>query len=168
MSYELFERGPAAYIPVFLVSLIITMAAYGAFPLIFARTRKKIITKRRYHVLCYGVNFAVMVLFIAVNSEPSYGGPYVIWTWVFSASGIRTLRNRGLLKGWLPDDYAKTSAYQASEETDSETLGETEAKTEDPPAPEEKPAIRFCRKCGFELIAGSDFCSKCGAAVARE
>lgn len=161
MSYELFERGPAVYIPILLVSLIITMAAYGAFPLIFARTRKKIITKRKYRVLCYGVNFAVMVLFIAINSEASYGGPYVIWTWVFSASGTRTLRNKGLLEGWLPDDYAKTTS-QASEGTDSEILIETEAKTEASPTLEEKPPIRFCRKCGFELIAGSDFCSNCG------
>lgn len=167
MSYELFEQGPAVYIPILLVSLIITMAAYGAFPLIFARTRKKTITKRKYHLLCYCVNFAIMVLFIAINSEPSYGGPYVIWTWVFSASGIRTLRNRGLLEGWLPDDYAKTTS-QASEELDSEISGETDAKTEVSPILEEKPEIRFCRKCGFELIAGSDFCSRCGAAVVKE
>ena len=25
------------------------------------------------------------------------------------------------------------------------------------------PEIRFCYRCGFELIPGSDFCSRCGA-----
>lgn len=167
MSYELFEQGPAAYIPVLLVSLIITLIAYSAFPLIFARARKKTITKRRYHVLCYCVNFAVMVLFIAVNGEASTGGPYILWTWAFSAIGIRILRNRGLLKGWLSDDYTKTTS-QASEEMDFEISGETDAKTEVPPVLEEKLKIRFCRKCGFELITGSDFCSRCGAAVVKE
>lgn len=39
MSYELFRQGPAAYIPVLLLSLIITVIAYGAFPFIFARVR---------------------------------------------------------------------------------------------------------------------------------
>ena len=94
MSYELFEQGPAAYIPVILVSLVITLAAYGAFPLIFAKTRKKIITKRKYNVLCYCFNILVMILFVAINGEASSGGPYLLWTWVFSASGIKTLKNQ--------------------------------------------------------------------------
>lgn len=166
MSYEFFERGPAVYIPIFLVSLIITLIAYSAFPLIFARVRKRTITKRKYNVLCYGVNLVLMVLLFGLNGGMSYG-PYAIWTWVFSASGIRTLRNRGLLKGWQPDDYAKATS-QASEKTDSEISEEADAEMEDSPESEEKPPIRFCRKCGFELIAGSDFCSKCGAAVVKE
>ena len=168
MSYELFEQGPAAYIPVILVSLVITLAAYGAFPLIFARTRKKIITKRKYNVLCYCFNILVMILFIAINGEASSGGPYLLWTWVFSASGIKTLRNRGVLEGFLPIDYTKTSTYQSSQVMGSDIALETEVKTETPPVQEEKPPIRFCRKCGFELIAGSEFCSKCGTAVIKE
>ena len=45
---------------------------------------------------------------------------------------------------------------------------ETEEKAETSPVQEEKPAIRFCRKCGFELIEGSEFCSSCGTAVIKE
>lgn len=30
------------------------------------------------------------------------------------------------------------------------------------------PSIKYCRKCGFELLSGSDFCSKCGASVVKE
>ena len=167
MSYEFFERGPAAYIPVLLVSLIITLAAYSAFPLIFARTRKKIITKRKYRVLCYCVNFAVVVLFFGISGNGTNAVPYLLWTSVFSASGIKTLESRGLLKGRQPDDYAKATS-QASEELDSKISGEADAKTEDSPESEENLPIRFCRKCGFELIAGSDFCSKCGTAVVKE
>lgn len=28
--------------------------------------------------------------------------------------------------------------------------------------------IKFCRKCGFELIEGSEFCSRCGTEIAKE
>ena len=168
MSYELFQQGPAAYIPVILVSLVVTLAAYGAFPLIFARTRKKVITKKKYNRLCYGINILVMILFIAINGEASSGGPYLLWTWVFSASGLKTLKNRGVLEGSQPFDYTKTSTYQAGQVMGSDIALEPSVKTEPPPVSEEKPPIRFCRKCGFELIEGSEFCSSCGTAVIKE
>ena len=69
MSYELFQQGPAVYVPIILLSLIITLGAYCAFPLIFAKFRKKIITKKKYRVLCYCVNLAVMALFIVKNGH---------------------------------------------------------------------------------------------------
>lgn len=28
--------------------------------------------------------------------------------------------------------------------------------------------IKYCRKCGFELLADSDFCSKCGTPIVKE
>ena len=51
MSYELFQQGPAVYVPVILISLVITLGAYCAFPLIFAKVRKNIITKRKTNAL---------------------------------------------------------------------------------------------------------------------
>ncbi len=63
MSYELFEQGPGAYIPVLLVSLLITLAVYCAFPLIFACIRKKPITSRKYRVICFCFNFLPCVAF---------------------------------------------------------------------------------------------------------
>jgi len=32
----------------------------------------------------------------------------------------------------------------------------------------EVPKIRYCRKCGYELIGNSDFCSNCGTQIAKE
>ena len=168
MSYELFQQGPAAYIPVILVSLVVTVVAYGAFPFIFARARKKVITKKKYNRLCYGFNILVMIMFIALNGEPSSGGPYLLWTWVFSASGVKTLKNRGVLEGFQHFDYTQTSTYQASQVMGSDIALETEEKAETSPVQEEKPPICFCRKCGFELIEGSEFCSSCGTAVIKE
>lgn len=167
MSIELFQQGPAAYIPVILASLVVTVIAYGAFPFIFARTRKKVITKKKYKRLCYCVNFLVMMVFIAIAGEPSSGGPYFLWTWVFSSSGIKTLEKRWVLDGHHSFDYTKTSTYQANQVMGSDISLEPDVKTA-PPVSEEKPPVRFCRKCGFELIEGSAFCSHCGTAVIKE
>ena len=93
--YDLFMQGPGIYIPVLLFSLIITMLAYGAFPLIFSRVRKKQITKKKFTLLCYGINLLVMIAFIAFGSKSS-GGPYVLWTWIFSTVGVRKLDKRGV------------------------------------------------------------------------
>ena len=107
-------------------------------------------------------------MFIALNGEPSSGGPYLLWTWVFSASGVKTLKNRGVLEGFQHFVYTQTSTYQASQVMGSDIALETEEKAETSPVQEEKPPIRFCRKCGFELIEGSEFCSSCGTAVIKE
>lgn len=32
----------------------------------------------------------------------------------------------------------------------------------------EAPKISFCRKCGYELIGNSDFCSNCGTLIPKE
>ena len=94
--YELFQLGPAVYIPILLLSLAITVVAYGAFPVIFAKLRKTYITKKKYRRLCYGINAAVMLLFIIINGEASSGGPYLLWTWVFSSWGIKILDAKGI------------------------------------------------------------------------
>ena len=62
--YELFQQGPMVYIPVLLISLVVTLLAYAALPIILAKTRKKIITKKKYNLLCYGINFLIMIVFI--------------------------------------------------------------------------------------------------------
>lgn len=166
MPYELFKQGPAAYIPVILISLIVTLAAYGAFPLIYARTRKKIITKRKYNVLCYCFNFLILILFVFLNGEPSSGGPYILWTWVFSTSGIKILKKRGVLEGFKPCDKGTASSYQTSQVMEYNILLEADTKHVTYLTLEENPSVCFCRKCGFELIAGSNFCSRCGTKVA--
>ena len=94
MSYEIFQEGPAVYIPVLIVSLLITVIAYGAIPVIIAKTRKSRISKKSYRWMCFGWNILVMVLFTALGSS---GTAYILWTWVFSEWGIKTLDKRGVL-----------------------------------------------------------------------
>lgn len=167
--YELFQQGPAAYVPVILASLVVTLIAYGAFPLILARTRKKVITKRKYKWLCYGINLLVMFLFfVVINGGPSNGAPYFLWTWVFSASGLETLRKRGVLEGSQSFHHTEASTCRENQAMDPDIPQESGVEAETLPLPEEMPPVRFCRKCGFELIAGSKFCSNCGASVVKE
>ena len=155
MTYELFNQGPAAYIPIILVSLLITLVAYGAFPLVFARMRKKTITKKKYNLFCYCVNFLVMVLFVAVNGNSSSGAPYLLWTWVFSMSGIKTLKIRGVLEETQNKNYKNDVSTEVAEVANTTISKDSMIAAAEHPVSEEMPRIRFCRKCGFELIDGS-------------
>ena len=168
MTYELFNQGPAAYIPIILVSLLITLVAYGAFPLVFARMRKKTITKKKYNLFCYCVNFLVMVLFVAVNGNSSSGAPYLLWTWVFSMSGIKTLKISGVLEETQNKNYKNDVSTEVAEVANTTISKDSMIAAAEHPVSEEMPRIRFCRKCGFELIDGSEFCSRCGTAITKE
>ena len=168
MTYELFNQGPAAYIPIILVSLLITLVAYGAFPLVFARMRKKTITKKKYNLFCYCVKFLVMVLFVAVNGNSSSGAPYLLWTWVFSMSGIKTLKIRGVLEETQNKNYKNDVSTEVAEVANTTISKDSMIAAAEHPVSEEMPRIRFCRKCGFELIDGSEFCSRCGTAITKE
>lgn len=168
MTYELFNQGPAAYIPIILVSLLITLVAYGAFPLVFARMRKKTITKKKYNLFCYCVNFLVMVLFVAVNGNSSSGAPYLLWTWVFSMSGIKTLKIRGVLEETQNKNYKNDVSTEVAEVANTTISKDSMIAAAEHPVSEEMPRIRFCRKCGFELIDGNEFCSRCGTAITKE
>ena len=46
MDYSIFEQGPAVYIPLLLLDLLVTLVLYGAFPFLFAKLRKKTIEKK--------------------------------------------------------------------------------------------------------------------------
>lgn len=76
--------------------------AYGAFPIIFAKTRKRAIAKKKYNLLCYSIKFFVMFLFIILRInllEPPISFGLVF----FSAIGLKTLKNRGVLDGFQPE-----------------------------------------------------------------
>lgn len=141
MSYfELLQESPGLFFVAILVSLIVTVLVYGAFPIIFAKARKTPITKKKYKCLCFGINFIGMVFFVALNGASS-GGPYLLWTWVFSSYGSKILETQGLLlDGNQP--------------------------TQEPVEQNQK--IYFCRKCGTGLSHDSRFCRKCGTNVIVE
>ena len=148
MDYEMFLQGPEVYIPIILLLLAITLIAYGAFPFIFAKIRKAPITKKKYRWLCFGINLAVMFVFIIVNGEAN-GSPYLLWTWIFSNRGIKMLDAKGVLS----DGVYYYDASDPGEEQESSII-----KTN---------RNFFCRNCGEKLIENSRFCRKCGTEVPK-
>ena len=138
--FELFQESPGIFFLVLIISLIVTLFVYGAFPIIFAKARKTPITKKKYKRLCYGINFIGIILFVALDGGAS-GGPYILWTWIFSNYGVKTLEAKGLLSDATPDE---------------ENLNVDNGK------------ICFCRKCGTHLEDGSRFCRKCGTEIKEE
>ena len=154
MYYDLFAQGPGVYVPVLIVSFIITIAAYCAFPLIFSSIRKKQITSKKYRVTCFLVNFLVMTVFIAIGGNSS-GFPYFLWTSIFYSIGIKRLRTRNVLVS--PDalnvsDNAKVneSVAQKSETFFSEPTIDKQTKS------------RYCKLCGGTIDRSSKQCTSCG------
>lgn len=158
MTYELFQLGPTAYIPVLLVSLIITLVKYGAFPLIFSKIRRKIITQKQYILLCYVVNFLVYIVFAAVNNETTSCAPCFLWTGIFSAAGISTLKTRCILDGFQYTNPTDTNIIQNETEYLTNDIAHQGKKT----TSAENKQNRFCLRCGHLLPENSIFCQHCG------
>lgn len=138
-------------ISLFVVSLGITVLAYCVFPLIYAKSRKNPIQKKKYTRLCYGINFLVMLLFAVINGSSS-GAPYFLWTWVFSKSGLKTLERRGLLEEVRNNRTVDDSCQMSTTKTTAYSLSTGQK-------------ICFCRKCGASLKGSDHFCSNCGTEV---
>lgn len=86
-----------------LLALLLTVAAYGAVPMLMANCRTEEINVKTYRWVCYGVNFIIALLiqfvkFLGSGSVSSFAfSPYLVWTSVFVPTGIGVLRRRGLL-----------------------------------------------------------------------
>ena len=116
MSYiELLQKSPGLFVLVLIISLVVTLLVYGAFPIIFAKLRKTPITKKKYNLLCYGINFIGVIFFVALNGAAS-GAPYILWTGVFSYHGAKILTKKELLLK-APTKREKTTDTEAAEET---------------------------------------------------
>lgn len=137
MSYfELMQEEPEIFILLLLISLLITLLGYGAFPIIFAKSRKTQISKKKYKRLCFGINIIALFFFWFINGEVSTGAAYLLWTSVFSSLGINILSKKGLLPN---SDYE-----------DSDYL------EEDP-----NRSIQ-CKSCGYTAKKLFAACPKCG------
>ena len=139
--FELFQKNPTLFFLVLIISLVLTLLVYGAFPVIFAKVRKTPITKKKYKWLCYGINFIGIIIFVALDGGAS-GGPYILWTWIFSNYGVKTLEAKGILSDVTP--------------IEEETIEVVNNK------------VCFCRKCGTHLEDDSRFCRKCGTEIKEE
>lgn len=157
MWYELFKQDSSVWLPIVALSLIITVTSYGAYPLLFARFRKKPITAKRYRVFCFLFNALVMVFFVVLNGSSS-GAPYLLWTSIFCHFGKKTLAQRNVLKS------ADAPAPTPSSDTEL-------AHTTNPASPTKevvkskkakKTKANFCKYCGQPIDQTTKKCSGCG------
>lgn len=84
-----------------IVSFLITSLVYWIFPFAYAQQVKKPITRGKYRLICFAVNFPVMIGFavISIMSKlQASATSYFMWTIIFSSLGIRILIDRGLLE----------------------------------------------------------------------
>ena len=132
MTIDLFMKGPAVYIPYLLFSLLVTVLAYGAFPMLFAMLRKKSISKKKYKFLCYGVNVLVMFLFVAISDGATSAGPYLLWTWVFSSWGAKKLAQNGVLFENINTGNLKDKANEVLIPVNGDNAGEESSEVERP------------------------------------
>ena len=171
--YELFKQGPATFIPVLLISIIVTLLAYGAFPVIFAKLYRQTITKKEYRKLCFGVNIAVLLIFVVINGGVINVAPYFIWTWIFYGYGVKILGTRGFMpdSDYLKDDPNRRTeclscGYRAKDYFNNcpncGFNGKRYVYIED------TDPILYCRKCGIKLPPDSQYCVNCGTKIVKE
>ncbi len=133
---------------VLIIDLVVTLLVYGVFPVIFAKTRKTPISKKKYKGLCYAVNIIGLIFFIVINGAAS-GGPYILWTWIFSKYGIKTLDAKKLL----------ATDVKESDIDDIELEVDKYEKNESSPNKDECPCCfskindkdKECPHCGYKL-----------------
>ena len=156
-DFELFERDPGAFFLNLLISLALTLFVYCLFPIIFAKARQNPITKKKYLILCYAINFIGFVIFTAINCDAISAGPYILWTWIFSKMGVKSLCDNDLL---LENEKTETNKKSLSN-----TVNNTQKPTQATPDVNTKDKVCFCRKCGSKLTPDSLFCNKCGTKI---
>lgn len=172
-------------------SLLLTVLTYGAFPMMIAYLRKTPITKKRYYLYCFAVNFAVMVILIAIAVSLSLdqevipnGFPFFLWTTVFSNLGIGVLTKKNLII--YPAEKTPVHSFVEYKRTEKETTPQNTAPVQNVDIPvywvgqsSEPDAVNttvqsrqitrnFCENCGTRLPEGSvKFCPKCGQKIAE-
>lgn len=163
MTLELFEQGPGVYIPVLAISLLITVAVYCAFPLLYAKLRKKPITAIKYRVHCFLGNFLIMLLFKLISAGSS-ASPYFLWTTVFTYYGVKKLRDRGMILDLQKSGYSGkydqntvTTAVDISSQSTSEISTPVAITSKS-----KKSKNRFCKHCGSPIDPDTKKCTGCG------
>ena len=127
-----------------------------------------------------------MICFVVLNGVVS-GGPYFLWSWIFSNRGVKILEARGLLmdneqlnslnnresesssylnmkettesfEQNLDLDIDKMSPKEAAEYLIAEQLGEKYT----PVSEQNKTKIKYCSRCGTLIDPNTKKCTGCG------
>lgn len=175
MTYlDYYEQGPEVLLAVFLFSLVVTIFAYGLFPFIYVRIKKKSITEKKFKRICYGINAIPMIFFFLLNGKTTLM-PYLLWTSVFVHFGKNKLERRGILaeagtkesagiestvpthsdgETQIPDQVLEEQADYVGKYQQPNYSETTKVK------PNSKQ--RYCKLCGGAIDIDTKKCSKCG------
>ena len=156
---------------ILIVSLLLTMLAYGIYPLLLARCRRKPITSKRYTLFCFLFNFLVMLIFVVLDGASS-GAPYFLWTSVFSFLGKKILSGRNVLIDSDADENeteAPTSDVADPAPAPVSNVELAHAKESAPapvpvasPSKPKKQKAIFCKYCGQLIDQDTKKCTGCG------
>ena len=163
-----------------LLALLLTAIYYGLFPIIFSLVRKKPITKKKYNLLCYGINFVLMIVIQSAEASSYSAAPYAIWTLIASSIGSAFLKNKAVLCTSLPAKQA-TKVIENNQPISQPTIIQTAVEPSPQEPPEHENSIQqtvspqktvrltpivspsiYCFACGKALPANSHFCQHCG------
>lgn len=191
-DYQVWSEQPAVWVLSAVISLVFTLLLYGTFPIVFSKTRKDGITKKRYRGYCICavvvIYICLMMVYAALEVEGAPGMiPAVLWTGVFYKAGLSSLEKRGKILASVPQKAPQPEKKQepvpAHQGTASAVQGDMREQgsltvdreagkffneTTDAGRGTGGGTARFCRNCGCELIPDSKFCSVCGTEIVRE
>lgn len=88
------------YLSLLIASVLIAIVKYCAFPVIFANARKKPIERKKYKLICWGVNaglWFITSIFAFMSTGKVGAGAFILWTLVFVKVGTSQLEKRGIL-----------------------------------------------------------------------
>lgn len=147
-DYDLFISYPSVWLTEILISLFITVFAYGAGPVLLWKTRQTPITSKAVRIFCTAYTVVVAILFIAVKTALGGAGaassPALLWGVVFYRVALGKLKGRGL----LIDQAVKGEAAPVMEQMKGEApvVARSQARQEQQKAP------RVDRRSGSPLI----------------
>lgn len=159
---------------VLLFNLVVTIFAYGFFPFVFARVRKKSISGKKYKRICYGFNAIPMIWFFLLNRRTTLM-PYLLWTSVFVYFGTNKLGWRGVLSETDTKEKIDTELTAHSHiDGDSQYHNKSLEAPQDYVGKYQKsnaseliinkanPKQKYCKHCGGAIDNETKKCSKCG------
>ena len=160
MDYSTFSENQSLYFANVILSIFVTLLAYGAGPLLFVVFRRKPILKKRFRLFCIFYTLIVSISFMALRSMSGDNvgtfAPALIWGFVFYRIGSRILRSKGAI---LTEENTQKEAGCAVAKQEPTPIVEVYRSNFKLPQDREKQAGRNYFKTGFFILLAVFVCT---------